>query len=193
MKILLHICCAPCALMPVEILQASHGEVKGYFFNPNIQPYKEYERRLAPLAAWAQNRALPLEAAPYQPLEWLRLVVPDVQNRCQICYQIRLEQSARQARRNGCRLFTTTLLYSLYQDREKILAAGRMAGERAGIEFMEADFRPWWSQGRQKAKNLNLYRQPYCGCIFSEAERYMKKTNSVLPVINGENNAPYSS
>jgi predicted adenine nucleotide alpha hydrolase (AANH) superfamily ATPase len=165
----------------------------GYFFNPNIQPYREYERRLATLAAWAQSQKTPLEAVAYQPLEWLRLVVSDVRNRCQICYQMRLEQSARQAKQKGCRLFTTTLLYSVYQDREKILAAGRIAGARAGVEFIEADFRPWWAEGRQKAKFLNLYRQPYCGCIFSEAERYMKKTNSTPPLINGENNAPYSS
>jgi predicted adenine nucleotide alpha hydrolase (AANH) superfamily ATPase len=180
--------------MPVDILKAGYGGVMGYFFNPNIQPYKEYERRLAPLAAWwGQSQNTPLETVAYQPLEWLRLVVPEVGNRCQLCYQMRLEQSARQARQNGCQLFTTTLLYSVYQDREKILAAGRLAGRRAGIEFMEADFRPWWAEGQQKAKSLNLYRQPYCGCIFSEAERYMKKTNSTLPVLNGENNAPYSS
>jgi predicted adenine nucleotide alpha hydrolase (AANH) superfamily ATPase len=175
MKLLLHICCAPCALMPVEQLRGSDLEVLGYFYNPNIHPYQEHERRLAALRGWAEAACLPLLAENYDPVPWLRQTVFREKDRCFLCYAMRLRQSAACAKQLGAEAFSSTLLYSIYQNREQLIAAGRQAGQAWEVEFMEYDFRPLWALGQAKAGELQLYRQPYCGCIFSEAERYMKK------------------
>lgn len=176
MKILLHICCAPCAIMPLTELRTefSNAELFGYFYNPNIQPFKEHERRLDTLNQWAREQNLNLSVETYNPIEWLRQVVYNEVNRCAICYNIRLQQAANMARQLNCQAFSSTLLYSIYQDRQAILKAGFLAQQNSGIRFLDMDFRPGWRAGQQKARELNLYRQPYCGCIYSEAERYMK-------------------
>ncbi len=189
MKLLLHICCAPCAIMPLAELRKGFAETQiiGYFFNPNIQPFKEHERRLTTLRQWARDQALPLEEKPYNPLGWLRQVVYNESRRCSICYQMRMLEAGRMARQLGCQAFTSTLLYSIYQDRPAILAAANSAALTCGVDFLEMDFRPLWREGQGKARELELYRQPYCGCIYSEAERYMK-TDLTLSLPRGENN-----
>ena len=175
MKLLLHICCAPCAIMPLLDLRNNSADVVGFFYNPNIQPFKEHERRLATLRAFAAANNLPLVTEDYNPLEWFRQVVFNERGRCAICYALRLQKAAQQARAMGLNAFSSTLLYSVYQNREQILAAGRKAGAANQVEFVEYDFRPYWKEGQLKARQQELYLQPYCGCIYSEAERYMKK------------------
>jgi predicted adenine nucleotide alpha hydrolase (AANH) superfamily ATPase len=161
--------------MPVQRLQDDGLEVTGYFFNPNIQPFKEYDRRLTALTAWAAAVDLSLLIENYDPVPWLRQIAFREKDRCSLCYAMRLDQSAAQAGRLGCQGFSSTLLYSIYQNREQLLAAGRQAAQKWKVEFLARDFRPLWALGQAKARELELYRQPYCGCIFSEAERYMKK------------------
>ena len=192
MKLLLHICCAPCAIMPLTQLRASLADPLGYFYNPNIQPFKEYERRLAALLPWAHSQELDLRVEGYNPLGWLRRMAYNEKQRCQLCYQLRLQQAGLMARRLRRQAFTSTLLYSVYQNREDIVRAGRAAQELCQVEFLEYDFRPLWHEGQQQARALKLYRQPYCGCIYSEAERYMK-TDLTLAWAEGENNAVQSS
>jgi predicted adenine nucleotide alpha hydrolase (AANH) superfamily ATPase len=161
--------------MPVEQLRAGAGEALGYFYNPNIHPYQEHERRLSALREWAVAACLPLLAEDYDPVPWLRRVAFREKDRCSLCYEMRLRRSAARARQLGAEAFSSTLLYSIYQNREQLVAAGRRAGREWEVEFLEYDFRPLWALGQAKARELQLYRQPYCGCIFSEAERYMKK------------------
>ena len=194
MKLLLHICCAPCAIMPLTQLRADLADpsIVGYFYNPNIQPFKEYERRLATLRLWANSQELDLQVESYNPLGWLRRVVYNEQQRCRLCYQMRLQQAGLMARRLQCQGFTSTLLYSVYQNRKDILRAGRAAQKLCQVEFLEYDFRSLWHEGQEQARTLELYRQPYCGCIYSEAERYMK-TDLTLAWAEGENDAIQSS
>jgi predicted adenine nucleotide alpha hydrolase (AANH) superfamily ATPase len=161
--------------MPVQWLRDDGQEVAGYFFNPNIQPFREYDRRLSTLTGWAAASGLPVTAESYDPVPWLRRIAFREEERCSLCYEIRLSQSAAQAKRMGFDGFSSTLLYSIYQNRESIIAAGCQAAQKWEIEFLDYDFRPLWVLGQAKARELELYRQPYCGCIFSEAERYMKK------------------
>jgi predicted adenine nucleotide alpha hydrolase (AANH) superfamily ATPase len=178
--------------MPLRWLRDESLEVTGYFFNPNIQPFKEYERRLTTLSAWAARTGLPLLTENYDPVPWLRQVVFREKVRCSLCYEIRLEQSAAQARHLGLVGFSSTLLYSIYQNQEQILAAGRRAAQKWKVEFLARDFRPLWALGQAQARAMELYRQPYCGCIFSEAERYMKK-KLPLSMARGEFDAGQSA
>lgn len=178
--------------MPLSQLTEEFSSIQGYFFNPNIQPYKEYERRLGTLQNWAATKGLPLVAEEYNPTGWLRTVAYSEAKRCRICYDIRLNQAARQARKLGCPAFTSTLLYSIYQNREQIVLAGRRAGEQTGVNFLEYDFRALWKEGQLAAQEQQLYRQPYCGCIYSEAQRYLKRElDFSLP--NGEQDGIQSS
>ena len=174
MKILLHICCAPCALMPVETLRREGHEVMGLFYNPNIQPYTENQRRLDTLRSWAQGAGLDLVVLDeYDPEAWLRAVAFREHMRCGLCYHQRLSRAASVAQKGGFDAFCTTLLYSVRQKHEKIMETGRAVGQERGVDFLYRDFRPMWKQGVALSQELGLYRQQYCGCIFSERDRYL--------------------
>jgi predicted adenine nucleotide alpha hydrolase (AANH) superfamily ATPase len=175
MKLLLHICCAPCAIYPHRVLrEAGHG-VQGFFYNPNIHPYREFARRAETLKEYAGAAGLEvLWESSYDLEEFLRRVAFKEEERCRLCYQMRLTRTARAAREGGFDAFTSTLLYSKYQKHELIQEAAREAARDAGIDFYYQDFREGWSEGVAASKALNLYRQPYCGCIYSERDRYSK-------------------
>jgi hypothetical protein len=172
MKILLHICCGPCATYPYEVLKRNGWEVVGFFYNPNIHPYKEYERRLATLKDYAQKAGLEvIYKDEYDLEEFLRRVVYREAIRCQFCYYLRLKEAARAAKEGGFDAFTTTLLVSPYQDHHLIQEVASSAGKEVGINFHYDDFRSGYNQGIQLSKEYELYRQVYCGCIYSEKER----------------------
>lgn len=178
-EILLHICCGPCTIGPLGVLRSEGHDVWGYFYNPNIHPYSEHEKRweaLKQLAAW---ESLPVEREEGYPLrEYLEgslAAQSRGENRCAHCYDERLTKAAQKARATGRKIFTTTLLGSPYQSRELVLKAGRRAAEREGVEFMEADFRSEFRSGWQKARELGLYTQKYCGCVFSEHEAFLSR------------------
>ncbi len=176
MKILLHICCAPCTIYPLGIIREWGHSVKGFFFNPNIHPYLEYARRLESLLNYAGIVKLELETAEeYSLEEYFRSVLLDVKNRCRICYKLRLESAALQAFRQGYEAFSSTLLYSKFQKHELIKELGDEVAEKIGIEFFYHDFREGWKEGVKISRELNIYRQQYCGCVFSERERFFKK------------------
>jgi len=173
MKVLIHACCAPCAVVPVKRLRGEGAEVHGFFFNPNIHPFTEWERRRSALAHFATGGELPLlPAAPYDPTEWLRSVAFREGERCRVCHHLRLVQAARFARRGRFDAFSTTLLYSRFQKHELIRDIGEAAGREAGVPFLYRDWREGWAQGVEESKRLGLYRQSYCGCLLSEWERY---------------------
>ena len=172
-RILLHTCCGPCTIVPLRSLRDQNWEVHGFFFNPNIHPYQEFQRRLEALHQLAKNQDLPLIVRDDYPLEdFLRQVVFREQDRCLVCYAIRLDAAARLAKKSRFDAFTTTLLYSKRQKHELVCAIARDAASRYGIVFHYEDFRTGWKEGQAAAKNLGLYRQQYCGCIYSEKERF---------------------
>lgn len=173
MKILLHICCGPCAVYPVEILEAAGHQVEGYFDNPNIHPYEEYLRRIKALEDYAGVVGLPvIWNKDYDVEEYFRLVAFREGERCRFCYQLRLGRVARAARARGFQAFTTTLLYSRHQDHKLIREVARQTAKDVGVEFYYEDFRKGWAKGVAESKAMGLYRQPYCGCLFSERERH---------------------
>lgn len=176
MKILLHVCCGPCTIYPLHVLRAQGHNVKGYFFNPNIHPFKEFKRRINALKELASGEKFSVEIdSRYGLQEYLRRVVFHEQERCSICYDMRLEQVARNALKMGVDAFSSTLLYSKYQNHELIRKKGEQLAEKFGVAFHYEDFRPGWQEGIDRSKEMGLYRQPYCGCIYSEQERYDKK------------------
>ena len=180
MKILLHICCANCAIYPLERIGEKGEEAIGYFFNPNIHPYQEYQKRLDALKQYSQKVGLKvIYRDEYLLEEFLRNVSHRVEERCQFCYSIRLEATAREARDQGFDGFSSTLLQSTHQNHAQIKETGERIAQEIGIPFYYEDFRQGWRRGLEVSKSLGLYRQQYCGCVYSEKERYLK-SNKML-------------
>lgn len=151
-------------------------EVTGFWYNPNIHPYTEYRSRKNTLEEYARAIDLPLVLEnDYGLREFVQAVAGDIDGRCGHCYRCRMEKTAQYAVQNGFDGFTTSLLISPYQDHQAICHVAQEMGERYGVEFVYRDFRTLFRPGQEKARELGLYMQKYCGCIFSEEERYRKK------------------
>lgn len=175
LNILLHICCAPCTIYPLKVLREQGVTVSGYFFNPNIHPYREYLKRLETLKDYAARVDLKVSFADDYPLEEFLVNTSSLgSERCLFCYEMRLNCAASWARQKGFDSFTTTLLYSRFQKHNLIKEIGERIAKTRGIPFLYCDFREGWKEGIERSKELGLYRQPYCGCIYSEKERFMK-------------------
>lgn len=160
--------------MPVAELKGQGAELMGLFFNPNVQPYTENQRRLETCRDWAEGSGLRLIVQEeYDPESWLRQMAFRESTRCRICYHQRLTRTAQVAKRGGFDAFSTTLLYSVRQKHDLIVQIARSVADKEGVEFHYQDFRPFWKQGIARSKELGLYRQQYCGCIYSERERYL--------------------
>jgi hypothetical protein len=173
MKILLHICCAPCAIYPLEVLGRARHSVHGLWYNPNIHPYQEFARRMAGLETFAAKTGLKvIWDKRYDLEEFFRAVVFREVERCRFCYYRRLLATALEARRGKFDAFTSTILYSRFQNHELIRELGQMVVQEVGVPFYYEDFRKGWAHGAAKTKELGLYKQQYCGCIFSERDRY---------------------
>ncbi len=173
MKILLHSCCAPCTIYCLSVLRDGGHEVSGYFFNPNIHPYKEFQHRLDAFRDYCSvvgHDAVIDET--YGLRQFLTGIGPDYSARCEQCYRMRLYPAARLARQQGADAFTTTLLISPYQNHELLARTAEEAARAAGVRFEYQDFRPGYRDSVRMSREMGLYRQPYCGCIFSEEERY---------------------
>ncbi len=176
MKTLLHSCCAPCSVACIEALREEGIEPVGFWYNPNIHPLLEYRARRDALIAYADRIGMELIAQDeYGLREFVAAVAPDIDGRCGHCYAVRADRTAAYAAAHGFESFTTTLLISPYQDHERLKAAMRAAGERHGVTFLARDFRPLFRGGQKKAREMELYMQKYCGCVFSEEERYTKR------------------
>ena len=179
MNVLLHICCANCAIYPVRLLREAGHLVTGYFFNHNIHPYQEYRRRLEAVEQYASASQLQVIYKDEYLLEdFLSQVASEPTNRCTYCYQSRLKQAAEYAAKSGYDAFTTSLLYSRYQNHEMIRKMGEELGLHYGIEFLYDDYRIGWQDGIKASKAMDLYRQQYCGCIYSEKDRYHPSSNN---------------
>lgn len=176
MRILLHSCCGPCSIYPVKVLKQAGLEISCFFYNPNIHPYKEFQRRLTTFTQYMAREELPYVSDDnYGLLEFTRKTVFNETSRCSICYTMRMTKTAQYAAQQGFDGFTTTLLYSRYQEHEKIVNLCEKLGEKFGINFFYEDFRVGWQEGIDNSIEQGMYRQPYCGCIYSEQERYDKK------------------
>ncbi len=173
MKILLHICCAPCAIYPVKILRKQDMEVMGFFYKHNIHPYQECLRRMDALKSYAETVNLRVIYQEGYDLEgFIQNVVFRESDRCFYCYHDRLRCAALVAKRGKFDYFTSTLLYSKFQKHDTIKSIGESIGKKVGVPFYYTDFRSGWKQGIEESKQLGMYRQQYCGCIYSEKERY---------------------
>lgn len=175
MKVLLHICCAPCSVYPLQTLSLTAHRVRGFFFNPNIHPYQEFARRIATLEGYAAKIGLPvIWDRRYNLEDFLRNVVFRETERCRFCYYIRLLATAQVAKRGKFDAFTSTLLYSKHQNHELIRELGDRVVQEVGVPFYYEDFRKGWTVGMQQTKKLGLYKQQYCGCIYSERDRFLR-------------------
>ncbi len=185
MRLLLHACCGPCSIIPVEGFKAAGYDVTLYFANPNIQPVKEYLRRREALEIFAKKANVPViwQDDAYSLQGWLAYVhekgIADNQGkaRCTWCTESRLTLTHFIAKAQGFQAFSTSLLYSVYQDHETIKAQGEALSSNNPTEsplFAYEDFRPQWKKGVELSKEYELYRQAYCACVFSEADRYAK-------------------
>lgn len=176
MRILLHICCGNCAIYPVKVLREQQHDVTGFFFNPNIHPYQEFSKRLATAKDYSQRVDLPvIYDEEYRLDEFLANVAQDPASRCEYCYRSRLLATAREAQRQNQDGFTTTLLYSRYQRHDDIVAYGRKLADEFNLTFHYDDYRVGWNEGIKISKEMGLYRQQYCGCIYSERDRYLPR------------------
>ena len=181
MKTLLHICCAPCANQPIEVLKRDGFEVAGFWYNPNIHPFTEYRARRNTVREYATQIELPLlERNDYGLRPFVRTVAEDIAGRCVKCYEMRLFETARQAAEGGFDSFTSSLFISPYQNHELMREVAERAAHEYGVDFLYRDFRPYFRDGQTFAREQGFYIQKYCGCVFSEEERYLKK-NKIIP------------
>ncbi len=181
MKTLLHICCAPCANQPIEVLRGDKLDLTGFWYNPNIHPFTEYRSRRNCLREYAGVIELPLiEKNDYALRPFIREVVEDISHRCGKCYEMRLFETARAAAEGGFDSFTSSLFISPYQNHELMQETAERAAKEFGVEFLYRDFRPYFKAGQEFAREHDFYMQKYCGCVFSEEERYLK-ANKIIP------------
>ena len=172
--LLLHSCCAPCLIAPARQLREEGIVFTAWWFNPNIHPVTEYRQRLLSLQGFAAQEGFALVIQDeYGLRNFVRAVVNDLDQRCRHCYSVRLDAAARAAAELGCDAFSTTLLYSKYQKHELIRDLAETAAAKHGVDFFYRDWRTLWEEGRHLAKEAELYRQKYCGCVFSEEDRYL--------------------
>jgi epoxyqueuosine reductase len=172
-KLLLHVCCAPCATAVKEVLEKGY-DIEFFFFNPNIHPKKENEKRFKEVKKLAKRFGIKLRKKEGDHKDWL-LAVAGHENdeeggeRCEKCFLYRLRETASFSKNLGLSIFTTTLSISPHKNTEKINQSGREAGELSGLEFLEADFKQnnGFARSVELSKKMGLYRQKYCGCEFS--------------------------
>ena len=172
-RVLVHICCGPCAITVVQGLRDEGFEVTGLFYNPHIHPAAEYLRRREALVEVAARLDFPVIFLDkeYDPAVHVREVAFRENNRCFHCYRLRLERTLKVARRGGFAHFSSTLLYSRQQKHDVIRDLGRDIAGASKTAFLYRDFRPTWNRGIELSKSFGIYRQDYCGCLFSEFER----------------------
>ena len=179
-KILIHVCCGPCGIYPIEVL-GEQFEVTAFYFNPNIHPENEYKNRLKAFQKYLDKYKINYLIGEYNPQDYFDTVEDVTKNkgeRCPLCYELRLDKTAQTAREKGYDAFTSTLLISPHQDIDLVRTLGENLGEKNKVEFFDGQiagdkkkykgFRPGFTEGRKKAKKEALYAQTYCGCLYSQ-------------------------
>lgn len=184
MRLLIHVCCGPCSIYPVRVLRDARHDLMGFFYRHNIHPYTECLKREETLSAYADAISLKMIIQTGYEIEaFLRNVAFRETERCTYCYHDRLTATAKVAKKGKFDAFTTTLLYSRFQKHEQIRSIGEAVGKAVGLPFHYADFREGWKAGVDESRRLGMYRQSYCGCLYSEKERYYRtpKKGNRLP------------
>jgi predicted adenine nucleotide alpha hydrolase (AANH) superfamily ATPase len=156
-----------------RLRELAFDSVTGYWYNPNIHPFSEHEKRRETLAHYAQQIDLPMIwETGYEIVDFLRGVNgrERFRERCTLCYRMRLERTAQVAAREGFEAYTTTLLISPYQDQETIRAIGQEVAALCGVTFYFENFRRGWAEHGEMTREHGLYSQRYCGCVYSEWE-----------------------
>ncbi len=183
MKLLLHSCCAPCSVYCIDSLRKENIEPTIFWYNPNIHPFEEYKQRRDCLKEYTSS--IGVEAIFFDEYgldEFYKNTINNLNNRCtNYCYPLRLRKTFEYAKENGYDAVSTTLLYSIYQKHNFIKAYMEKLSKEFEIEFLYRDFRIGFWEGHQKAYDLGLYMQKYCGCIFSEEESAYYNRNSSKP------------
>lgn len=176
MKILLHICCGPCLIYPLKRLNDQSFKVKGFYYNPNIFPISEFNRRREAVAALSKDLQFEVGYSEYLPSEFSEAIGVNLSapERCKHCWKLRLSRTALYAKENGFDAFTSTLLVSPYQDQELLKELGNQVAGEAGVSFYYEDFRVGFRQAHEEARNKGIYCQKYCGCSYSELERHAR-------------------
>ena len=179
MKLLLHICCAPCSAACIKVLREENIDIVGYWYNPNIHPFKEYDNRLKALKEYSKMINLNVIYDDFYGLdEFVKNTVNIIDNRCGYCYLSRMERVVKYAHDNGYDAFSSTLFISPYQKHDLLKSICEKLSKKYNIKFLYRDFRPYYELGREMFRETGLYMQKYCGCIFSERERYKKEIDS---------------
>ena len=183
-RLLLHVCCAPCSSHVLEVVSEIF-DVTLYYYNPNISPEEEFTFRLDELKrfiAEADYPEIPVETPPYDPTEFTRAVsgleaLPEGGERCRVCYTLRLRKTAEAAAAGGYDWYTTTLSISPYKNAEWLNEIGIGLGKEYGIPYLISDFKK--KNGYQRSIELSrlyhLYRQNYCGCVFSKRDAALRQ------------------
>lgn len=176
MDLLLHMCCGPCSTYSCKLFDELGFKTTGFFYNPNIHPYQEYLRRQETLVHFCAEKKVPLYlSADYHPEKYLSKVTEDPGNRCLHCYRLRLGETALKAKELAISSFATSLAISPFQNHEFLRQEGEKAGERHNVKFIYIDLRSGFRESAELSRTMRLYRQSYCGCVFSEKERYCKE------------------
>jgi predicted adenine nucleotide alpha hydrolase (AANH) superfamily ATPase len=157
-------------------MKARGFEVMGFFYRHNIHPYSECLKRQENLESYARQIGLQLIIQDGYDLEgFIQNVVYREKDRCTYCYHDRLRTTALLANRGKFDYYSSTLLYSKFQKHDLIKSIGESIGKSTGVPFFYEDFRSGWKEGIEKSKDMQMYRQQYCGCIYSEKERYYRQ------------------
>lgn len=178
MKLLLHSCCGPCSIAILDKFakENENTEITSFFYNPNIHPFTEHRARKEAWLLLMKQTGTPYICDADYPLEqWLAAVAAKPDARCDYCYEVRLRAAAQLAMEAGFEQFTTSLLISPYQKHDRIRQIGESLAEEYGVKFYYEDFRSLFRHGQAMAREAGLYMQKYCGCIYSEKERYCKQ------------------
>ena len=176
----MHACCAPCLLIPYEYFSNLRQEVTVHYYNPNIHPYSEYQHRLQVIRDYCAENQIKFIEDEYCQEDYFRAVVfrERKPERCRLCFQLRLGRTALLAKENGFDGFTTTLLVSPYQLHEELRQVAENLAEKWGTRFLYQDFRQKYHDSVVLSRQLGMYRQFYCGCVFSEKERIEEKAKA---------------
>lgn len=174
-SLLLHVCCGPCAAYCVKHWQSRGFHVTPFWYNPNVHPFTEHQLRLEAMRKLAQDAALPLIVAPgYDVISYFRAVAGHESERCGDCFRLRLSRTATEARERGFEAFTTTLFISPYQKHQLLREVGRELAQSSGLDFLEDDLTSGFRESHRLSREMGLYHQKYCGCLYSEWERFGK-------------------
>lgn len=180
MKLLLHMCCGPCSIYPSSVLHSKNINFEGIYFNPNIHPLRENVKRMENLNLVSKNQEFRVNyLLEYNQQSWCKFN-NDIENRCNYCYNLRLNKIAEYAKENGFDSFTTTLLISPYQNHDLIIKISTNIAKKNNLIFYYEDFRLGFRKSQNDAREMNIYRQKYCGCLPSkfEASNMRKKTKN---------------